>query len=178
MKTFGKESLRVAFGSALVDAGANYPDMRVLDAGTKNSTSSIKFEKEYPDRFYTLGINEPGMMGLASGVAMANCRVVACDMSVFMHHAYAQIRALARQGDDMHFILATTHTGVSVGPDGGSAHDLTDMARMRLIPNFKVLTPWDGNQVRKILDVVLKEKGYYYVRLNRPPNPIFTVESF
>ncbi len=177
MKTYGNESLRVAFGEAIAAAGDNYEDLRVLDAGTSNSTSSIKFAKKFPERFYTLGINEPGMLGLASGVAMAGKRVIACDMSVFLHHAYAQIRATARQGDDMHFILATTHTGVSVGPDGGSAHDLTDMARMRLIPNFNVLTPWDGNHVRKIVDIILKDKGYYYVRLNRPGIPIFTDKS-
>lgn len=177
VKTFGKESLRVAFGTVLAAAGEQYPDLRVLDAGTKNSTSSLKFEEKYPDRFYSLGINEPGMMGMATGVAMANRRVVACDMSVFMHHAYAQIRALARQGSDIHFILATTHTGVSVGPDGGSAHDLTDLARMRLIPNFNVVTPWDGNHVRKIVEVILADKGYYYVRLNRPAIPIFTDEN-
>ncbi len=140
-ETFGKQSLRAAFGEALVEAGNKYEDLRVLDAGTKNSTYSEKFQRAFPDKFVTPGINEPGMLGLAAGMAMAGRRVVAADMSVFLHHAYAQIRAAARQGNDMHMIIAASHTGIAVGPDGGSAHDITDMARMRLDPNITVVTP-------------------------------------
>lgn len=132
------------------------------------------FEKEFPDRFMTLGINEPGMVGLATGVAMNYKPVVICDMSVFLHHAMAQIRAAARQGDDMHIIIAATHTGIAVGPDGGSAHDTTDIGRMRMIPGFKVITPFDGNQVKQAMAAMLETPGFYYLRLNRPPVPIIT----
>jgi len=169
-----KISLRVAFGNALVKAGETRTDLRVFDAGTKNSTMSLAFERAYPDRFYTAGINEPGMMGLATGLAMDGKPVVACDMSVFLHHAYAQIRAAVRQGKDLHMIIAASHTGVAVGPDGGSAHDITDMARMRLIPNMQVLTPMDGNQVNQAVQYALNNPGFYYIRLNRPAVPIFT----
>ena len=48
--------------------------------------------------------------------------------------------------------------------------------RMRLVPNFKIITPWDGLQVRQIVKVILEEKGYYYVRLNRPKVPVFLKE--
>ena len=175
-ETYGEQSLREAFGKALVESGHRWDDMRVLDAGTKNSTTSQLFQQAFPDRFYTPGINEPGMIGLASGMAMAGKRVVACDMSVFLHHAYAHIRTAARQGDDQHFIIAASHTGIGVGPDGGSAHDTTDLARMRLIPNFTVITPWDGRHVHRIMEVILEKPGYYYIRLNRPKIPIFLKE--
>jgi len=171
-KTYGKESLREAFGHALVTAGEKWHDLRVLDAGTSNSTYSKKFRDIYPDRFYTLGINEPGMIGVATGLAMAGRRVAACDMSVFLHHAYAHIRAAARQGD-IHMLIAASHAGVTVGPDGGSAHDLSDLARMRLVPEFRIITPWDGRQVRRAVDVIFEERGLYYLRLNRPKLPIF-----
>ncbi|NQU05182.1 MAG: transketolase family protein [Calditrichaeota bacterium] len=173
METYGNESLREAFGQALIDAGRRWDDLVVLDAGTKNSTYSQKFQEVFPDRFYTPGINEPGMIGAATGMAMAGKRVAACDMSVFLHHAYAQIRAAARQGSDVHIVIAASHTGVAVGPDGGSAHDLTDLARMRLVSGFNVITPWDGRQIRSVVQVILEEKGLYYVRLNRPKVPIF-----
>lgn len=171
-----KVSLRVAFGNALARVGSKYPDLHVLDAGTKNSTMSQAFEKEYPDRFVTPGINEPGMMALATGIAMEGKRVVACDMSVFLHHAYAQIRAAVRQGN-LHMVIAASHTGIAVGPDGGSAHDLTDLARMRLIPYINVITPWDGNQIDAAVDAIMETPGFYYVRLNRPSVPIFTKEN-
>lgn len=174
-ETYGKISLREAFGKALVEAGERWQDLRVLDAGTKNSTMSELFEKAYPDRFFTPGINEPGMIGLATGMAMAGRRVVACDMSVFLHHAYAHLRAAARQGN-IHLVVAASHTGIAVGPDGGSAHDITDLTRMRLLPDFNVITPWDGNQVRKAVEKILEVPGLYYVRLNRPPVPIFLNE--
>lgn len=156
-----------------MEAGKKWDDLRVLDAGTMNSTYSERFQKAFPDRFYTPGINEPGMVGLATGVAMAGRRVVACDMSVFLHHAYAHIREAARQGD-IHLVIAASHTGIAVGPDGASAHDITDLARMRLVPNFVVVTPWDGAQVRTALNVILDIPGYYYLRLNRPKIPVFT----
>ncbi len=176
IETYGKISLREAFGKILVEAGKRDDNIRVLDAGTKNSTMSGKFEKAFPDRFYTPGINEPGMIGLATGMAMAGRIVIACDMSVFLHHAYAQLRAAARQGD-IHLIVAASHTGIAVGPDGGSAHDLTDLARMRLIPEFTVLTPWDGVQVEKALNAILAKPGLYYVRLNRPSVPLFLTDD-
>jgi transketolase len=166
--------LREAFGEALVSAGQTWNNLHVFDAGTKNSTMSIMFEKEFPDRFLTLGINEPGMVGLATGIAMNRKPVVICDMSVFLHHALAQIRAAARQGDDIHMIIAATHTGIAVGPDGGSAHDTTDIGRMRLIPEFNVITPFDGNQVKQAMITALEKPGFYYLRLNRPPVPIIT----
>ncbi len=176
MQTYGSQSLREAFGEALSTAASRYPDLRVLDAGTSNSTMSESFRKAYPDRFYTAGINEPGMVGIATGLAMAGKRVVVCDMSIFLQHAYAHLLTAARQGNDLHFIVAATHTGVAVGPDGGSAHDVTDLARMRLIPNYTVIAPWDGAQVRKVLDVILERPGFYYVRLNRPKVPVFLTE--
>ncbi len=176
METYGSISLREAFGLALCEAGVKYPDLRVLDAGTSNSTMSELFREKFPTHFYTAGINELGMIGLATGLAMAGKRVVACDMSVFLQHAYAHLFTAARQGEGLHLIVAASHTGIAVGPDGGSAHDLTDLARMRLIPNFVVVTPWDGRQVKKALEVILEKPGYYYLRLNRPKVPIFLPE--
>lgn len=159
-----------------MEAGEKWEDLLVLDAGTKNSTYSQRFQEAYPDRFFTAGINEPGMIGAATGMAMAGKRVVACDMSVFLHHAYAHIRAAARQGNDLHMIIAASHTGVTVGPDGGSAHDLTDLARMRLVPGVTIVTPWDGMQIRSATQVLLEERGLYYIRLNRPKLPLFLPE--
>jgi transketolase len=167
------QSLREAFGEALAEFGKTYDDLRVLDAGTSNSTMSESFRKAYPERFYTPGINEPGMIALATGLAMTGKRVVACDMSIFLQHAHAQTLTAARQGEGLHLIIGASHTGIAVGPDGGSAHDVTDIARMRLIPGYTVLSPWDGAQVRKVLEVILATPGYYYVRLNRPKIPLF-----
>lgn len=171
-----KISLREAFGKALIEAGERWSDLRVLDAGTSNSTMSKPFRDAYPERFYTPGINEPGMLGLATGIAMNGNRVVAADMSVFLHHAYGQIRAAVRQGD-LHLVIAASHTGIAVGPDGGSAHDITDVARMRLIPDIKVVTPWDGNQVKNAMRRMMEVPGIYYLRLNRPALPVFTMEN-
>lgn len=173
---YGFQSLREAFGEALVELGQIYPDLRVLDAGTKNSTLSERFERVYPSRFYTPGINELGMIGLATGLAMAGFRVVACDMSVFLEHAYAHLYTAARQGKGLHLIVAASHTGVTVGPDGSSAHDVRDLTRMRLIPHFVIVTPWDGNQVKSAMKLMMEKPGYYYLRLNRPKVPLFLEE--
>jgi transketolase len=94
-------------------------------------------------------------------------------MSIFLQHAHAHMLTAARQKKGLHLIIAASHTGVAVGPDGGSAHDVSDIARMRLIPEFTVISPWDPAHVRKILDVVMEIPGYYYIRLNRPKVPVF-----
>jgi len=178
MEIFGNQSLRESFGEALVELGNQYDDLRVLDAGTRNSTMSEGFQRKYPDRFYTAGINEPGMIGIATGLAMAGKRVIVSDMSIFLQHAHAHLLTAARQKQGLHLIVAASHTGVAVGPDGGSAHDVTDIARMRLIPDFTVISPWDSEIVRKSLKTALEEPGYYYIRLNRPKVPTFTPPSF
>ncbi|OGY90003.1 MAG: hypothetical protein A2927_01435 [Candidatus Komeilibacteria bacterium RIFCSPLOWO2_01_FULL_45_10] len=173
MNITGKISLREAFGQELLAQGKIWPDLVVLDAGTSNSTYSQLFGQMFPNRFFNAGINELGMIGLATGMAMAGRRVVACDMSIFLQHAYAHLVTAARQGD-IHLIVAATHTGVTVGADGGSAQDVTDIGRMRLIPNFTIVAPWDGNQTRLALRQMLEQPGLYYLRLNRPALPIFT----
>lgn len=180
MGTTGKISLREAFGQELAFQGEHYPDLYVVAAGTSNSDCSQAFGKKFPKRFFNVGINEPNGVALATGIAMEGKRVVMADMSIFLTMAYGQLITAARQGN-IHLIIAASHTGVTVGADGGSAQDITDIARMRLIPGFTIVAPWDGDHTREVLRQMLAKKGLYYLRLNRGPLPLFTeklVEDF
>ncbi|MCX6785233.1 MAG: hypothetical protein NTZ18_00060 [Candidatus Komeilibacteria bacterium] len=172
-----KISLRDAFGQELALQGEQHPELYVFAAGTSNSDCSAKFGEKFPERFFNFGINEANMVAAATGVAMAGKIVVASDMSIFLTCAYAQLITAARQGK-IHLIIAASHTGIGVGADGGSAQDITDIGRMRLIPGFTIVAPWDGDHVKTALKQMIANPGLYYLRLNRGPLPQFTQELY
>ena len=168
-----KISLRQAFGEELALLGEKYSKLQVVAAGTSNSDGSQLFGKKFSDRFWNVGISEPNAVALATGMAMAGNPVVIADMAIFYTMAYAQLITAARQ-TRIHLIVAASHTGLGVGQDGGSAQDITDIGRMRLIPGFTIATPWDGDMVRETLREMLGNPGLYYLRLNRSDLPLFS----
>src|SRR5271168_4953282 len=75
---------REAYGAALLDVGKKNPNVVALDADLMKSTFSVKFAKEFPDRFWSVGIAEANMVGIASGLAMCGKIPFASSFAVFI----------------------------------------------------------------------------------------------
>lgn len=173
------KATREALGATLielVDEGRN--DIVVLDADLAKATTTVKFRAAHPERFFDMGIAEQDMIGTAAGLAAGGKTPFACSFAVFATgRAYDQVRnsvCYAKLGVK----IAATHSGVTVGPDGGSHQMVEDIALMRVLPNMQVLVPADLTAARAAVRIAADTPGPFYVRLGRPAVPILYDEGF
>ena len=135
---------REAYGKALVELGKNHENIIVLDADLSKSTKTALFKKEFPNRFFSTGIAEANMIGIAAGLAAAGKVPFVSSFALFATgRAFEQIRNSVCY-PNLNVKIAATHSGVTVGPDGGSHQSVEDIAIMQAIPNMTVLVPADG----------------------------------
>lgn len=162
------KSLRVAYGEALVELGANNPHVVVLDADLAHATMTCMFSDKYPERFFNYGIAEQNLMGAAAGFAHSGLIPFASTFALFgAGRAYEIIRnAIAYNKANVK--IACSHSGISVGEDGGSHQSIEDIALMRVIPNMTVLVPCDPIEMKKAVAAAAKIDGPVYLRVARP----------
>jgi len=163
---------RNAYGATLVQLGEKYPNLVVLDADLSKSTKTIMFAKEYPKRFFEMGIAEANMISTAAGLASCGKIPFASTFAVFATgRVYDQIRIDLAYSQANVKIFAT-HGGISVGKDGASHQMIEDIALMRVLPNMTVLAPSDATQTGKIVELMATNKGPMYARIGRANAPI------
>jgi transketolase len=168
---------RDGFGEELQALGRANEKLIVVSADLEDATRAEYFKKTAAERFFTLGIAEQDMIGMAAGLASEGFTVVANSFAVFLtNRGYDQIR-MDICYNNLNVKLAATHAGVTVGEDGASAQCLEDLAIMRVLPNIKVLCPVDVIEARKATRAMIEEKGPFYIRLSRGPFPVLTKES-
>ncbi|HUW57112.1 MAG TPA: transketolase C-terminal domain-containing protein [Planctomycetota bacterium] len=163
---------RDAYGKVLLEMGAKYPDLVVLDADLAGSTRTEWFGAKYPDRFYDIGIAEQDMVNIGAGFAASGKRVVCSSFAIFGSRAWEQIRNTAARAH-LPMVFAYTHAGLSVGADGASAQANEDVAVFRAIPDMKVVVPADATETRKAVPWILEHlDGPVYMRFSRAPVPV------
>jgi len=163
---------RNAYGEALVELGDIYKNLVVLDADLSKSTKTIKFAKEFPDRFFEMGIAEANMMSTAAGLASCGKIPFASTFAVFATgRVYDQIRMDIAYSNTNVKIFAT-HGGISVGKDGVSHQMLEDIALMRVLPNMTIIAPSDATQTKKIVYLMAEYVGPMYARVGRADAPL------
>ena len=163
-----KISTRVAYGEALAERGMS-DDIIVLDADLSCCTMSELFQKEYPQRFFNIGIAESNMMGVAAGFATCGKNVFTNSFAMFAAgRAYEQIRNSIAY-PNLNVTIVGTHAGLTVGKDGATHQCLEDISLMRTVPNMKVLCPADSFETKKAVAWLIDHKGPAYLRLSRMP---------
>ncbi len=161
---------RAAFGNALVRLAPKFPQMVVLDADVQNSTFTELFARKYPRRFVQAFIAEQHMAGMAMGLASRGALPVAATFAAFWTRAFDQLRMAQYNG--MHLVIAGTHAGVSIGPDGPSQMGLEDLALFRTLENATVLYPADAYATERLFERALRTTGIVYLRLTRAAQPM------
>ena len=78
-----KMATRAAYGKALVEIGAENPNLVVMDADLSKSTMTNEFSKTYPERFFNMGIAEQNLYGTAAGLALSGKVVCASTFAMF-----------------------------------------------------------------------------------------------
>ncbi|TBR15705.1 transketolase family protein, partial [bacterium] len=162
---------RDVYGQALIDLGKQNKDVVVLDADLSSSTRTNMFAREFPGRFFNVGVAEQNMMGIAGGLASCGKTVFVSTFAIFATgRAWDQVRNGICYSN-FNVKIVATHAGITVGPDGSSHQALEDIALMRVIPNMKVIVPCDGPQTRDAIMAAAQTPGPFYVRLGRPKIP-------
>ncbi len=172
-----KMATRAAYGKALVEMGAENPNLVVMDADLSKSTMTAEFGKAYPERFFNMGIAEQNLYGTAAGLALSGKTVCASTFAMFASgRAFEIIRnSIGYTGANVK--ICATHAGITVGEDGASHQTFEDLALMRTIPGMTVVNPSDGVSAKKLLKQVVGMEGPAYVRLGRAAVPVFYDET-
>lgn len=169
---------RDAYGKALIELGKINKDVVVLDADLSKSTKTEGFQKEFPVRFFNIGIAEQNLIGCAAGFAASGKIPFASSFAVFATgRAYDQIRNTIGYSQ-LNVKIAASHAGVTVGEDGGSHQMLEDIALMRAMPGMTVIVPADGTETKQAIFAAAQYKGPVYIRLGRPKVPIIFDENY
>lgn len=162
------DSLREAFGKALSSLADEFDKVVVLDADIAGGTGVHHFRSSHPDRFLQFGIAEQNMMAAAGGLAAVGMVPVVTTFAVFCLRAIEQARlSIAYAGRNAKIVAS--HPGLDVGPDGGSAQALEDLAAFRAIPGMTVISPADPLEMAQATRAILEFDGPVYMRTGRSP---------
>ncbi|TMD54315.1 MAG: 1-deoxy-D-xylulose-5-phosphate synthase [Chloroflexi bacterium] len=150
------------FGEAVMSAAVRHPELVAMTAAMASSTGLLDFSREFPDRFYDVGICEQHAVTFAAGLALAGCRPVVCIYSTFLQRAYDQVVSdVAMHRLPVVFVL--DRSGVT-GPDGASHHGIFDLAYLRTVPNLLVAAPADESELSGLLETALTVDGPVAIR--------------
>ncbi len=160
------------YGKALVELGREREDIVVLDADLSGSTRTAKFGKEFPNRFFNVGVAEQNLMGVAGGLASCGFTVFASSFAIFATgRAWEQIRNTIC-ANELNVKIVATHAGITVGEDGASHQANEDIAIMRAIPNMRVIVPCDAYETYEVIKAIADIPGPVYVRMGRSKVPV------
>ncbi len=168
---------RDAYGQTLVELGRNNPQIVVLDADLASSTRTRLFAKEFPDRFFNVGISEANMVGMAGGLASSGKIPFISSFACFMTcKAYDQLR-MAVAYPHLNVKVVVSHGGISVGEDGVSQQSIEDVALMTSLAHFTVIVPADEHATRALVKEAASTVGPIYLRTGRPKAPLIYQQS-
>src|SRR3989344_9536074 len=166
-----KAATREGYGKALLELGRKNPKIVVVDADLGDSTKAEHFGKEFPERFFHVGIAEQNMIGVSAGLSMTGFIPFASTFSVFSERAYEFTRNILSR-NKLNVKLAGSHSGIFTGEDGKSAQAIEDIAAYRALPNMVVLQPSDAIEAEKMVHALAEYSGPSYMRMHRNPVPI------
>lgn len=172
-----KIATRQSYGEALLELGKENKNVVVFDADLSTATKTNLFAKEFPDRFFDIGIAEQNMISTAAGMATCGKIAYASTFAVFAAgRAYDQIRNSVCY-PKLNVKICATHAGVTVGEDGATHQMLEDISLMRTLPNMTVISTSDDIETKWAVKEISKINGPIYLRLSRLATPIIYNEN-
>ncbi len=169
-----KKDTRSGFGAGLLELGKNNPNVVALCADLTGSLKMDAFEKEFPSRFFQIGIAEANMMGIAAGLTIGGKIPFTGTFANFSTgRVYDQIRqSIAYSGKNVK--ICASHAGITLGEDGATHQILEDLGMLRMLPGMVVINTCDFNQTKAATLAIADYVGPVYLRFGRPVVPNFT----
>ena len=169
-----KKDTRSGYGVGIHELGKQNPDVVTLCADLLGSLKLDAFKKDFPERFFQIGIGEANMMGIAAGMTIGGKIPFTGTFANFSTgRVYDQIRqSIAYSGKNVK--VCASHAGLTLGEDGATHQILEDIGMMKMMPGMTVIVPCDFNQTKDATLALGKHVGPAYLRFGRPVWPIFT----
>jgi transketolase len=169
-----EKDTRSGFGEGLLEIGKANTNVVALCADLTGSLKMDAFEKEFPDRFFQVGIAEANMIGIAAGMTIGGKIPFTGTFANFSTgRVYDQIRqSVAYSGKNVK--ICASHAGLTLGEDGATHQILEDIGMMKMLPGMTVINPCDFNQTKAATIAIAKHVGPVYLRFGRPKVPNFT----
>ena len=169
-----KKDTRSGFGAGLLELGKTNPNVVALCADLTGSLKMDAFQKEFPERFFQVGIAEANMMGIAAGLTIGGKIPFTGTFANFSTgRVYDQIRQSIAYSEKNVKICAS-HAGLTLGEDGATHQILEDIGLMKMLPGMCVINPCDYNQTKAATIAIANWNGPVYLRFGRPSVPVFT----
>ena len=169
---------RQAFGEALLDIGRSNSNIVVISCDLSGATKTKAFGKEFPDRFFELGIAEQNGVSVSAGLSMEGFRPFISSFGSFIsRRAYDQIM-ISGAYNSAKIVIVGTHAGLAIGKDGGTQMGIADINVMKGIPGLEIFQPADANETKQIVHYLAKSNNLAYLRLSRKPQPIVTPANY
>lgn len=160
-----KKDYSKVFGDKLVELARENEKIVAITASMKDGTGLTKFSKEFPKRFFDIGIAEQHALGLAAGMAIEGAIPVVPIYSSFYQRGYDQvIHDIAIQ--NLPVVMCVDRAGI-VGADGETHQGLLDMAFFRLVPNLTIMAPKDFKELEEMLEFAIKLNKPVIIRYPR-----------
>jgi transketolase len=177
MKTFEIQNVkdtRSGFGAGLHELGKSNPNVVALCADLTGSLKMDAFQKDFPERFFQVGIAEANMMGVAAGLTIGGKIPFTGTFANFSTgRVYDQIRqSIAYSHKNVK--ICASHAGLTLGEDGATHQILEDLGMMKMLPGMVVINPCDYNQTKAATIAIAAYNGPVYLRFGRPAVPNFT----
>ncbi len=170
----GSKDTRSGFGEALLELGRQNEHVVALCADLTGSLKMDAFAKEFPERFFEVGIAEANMMCIAAGMTIGGKIPFTGTFANFSTgRVYDQIRqSIAYSMKNVK--ICASHAGVTLGEDGATHQILEDIGLMKMLPGMTVINTCDFNQTKAATLAIAKHTGPVYLRFGRPKVPNFT----
>lgn len=170
----GNKDTRSGFGAGLYELGRSNPNVVALCADLIGSLKMDEFVKNFPERFFQMGIAEANMVGVAAGLTVGGKIPFTGTFASFATgRVYDQIRQSVAYSNKNVKICAS-HAGLTLGEDGATHQMMEDLGLMKMLPNMTVINPCDYNQTKAATIAAANHVGPVYLRFGRPAVPNFT----
>jgi len=163
--------LREVFGDALLDLCRNNEKVVVLDGDLASTTKTHHVRREFPERFFNIGIAESNMVSMASGLASCGLIPFATSLSAFiLANGFDQLRISVAVAS-VNVKVVGSHGGITLGKDGPTAMAIEDLALVGCLPTFVILVPGDPASMHKAVQAAAEYVGPVYLRSSRVAMP-------
>ena len=168
---------RSGFGAGLLELGKTNPNVVALCADLTGSLKMDAFQKQFPKRFFQVGIAEANMMGIAAGLTIGGKIPFTGTFANFSTgRVFDQIRqSIAYSGKNVK--ICASHAGITLGEDGATHQILEDIGLMKMLPGMTVINTCDYNQTKQATIAIANHEGPVYLRFGRPKVPNFTPKN-
>jgi transketolase len=175
--TVEKKATREGFGQALVELGQTNPNVVVLTADLSESTKTEAFSKQFPERFFEVGVAEQNMVAIAAGFGTNGKIAFASSYAVFSPGKNWETIRTTIAYNQANVKIAGHHSGIMTGPDGATHQSTEDIALMRVLPGMTIFSPCDAIEAKKTTLEAASIHGPVYLRFTRDKTPIITTEQ-